>query len=80
MTGKPTTLPPESIVPILTVSERLRLFCVASDTDWLKAGIRPATIQVMMVRGLIEREHGASYRLTDQGRAVLDALLTKGRL
>ena len=30
----------------------------------------------MMVRGLVERDTGAtSYRLTDQGRAVLAALL-----
>jgi hypothetical protein len=30
----------------------------------------------MLVRGLIDRATGAtSYKLTDQGRAVLDALL-----
>ncbi len=30
----------------------------------------------MMVRGLLERASGAtSYKLTDQGRVVLDALL-----
>lgn len=51
------------------------LFCLASGTDWVKAGVTYATAQVMMVRGLIEREHGASFRLTDQGRAVLGALL-----
>jgi hypothetical protein len=34
----------------------------------------------MMVRGLIERETDATnYRLTDQGRAVLDALLAGGK-
>jgi predicted transcriptional regulator len=37
-----------------------------------------ATVQHMMGRGLIEREHGAtSYRLTGQGRAVLEALLKR---
>jgi hypothetical protein len=33
------------------------------------------TARAMLVRGLIEREHGAGFRLTDQGRAVLAALL-----
>ena len=62
----------------LSVPELL-LFCLASDTDWRAASIAHATAQQMMVRGLIERATGAtSYRLTDHGRAVLDALLARG--
>jgi len=60
----------------LTVPERVLLFCLASDTDWQKAGVTHATAQHMMVRGLIEREGGAgSYALTAEGRAVLRELL-----
>ncbi len=73
-----STVPnPESIGASLAVSERMLLFCVASRTDWLKAGVRPATAQAMLIRGLIEREHGISYRLTDEGRAVLEALIKR---
>jgi hypothetical protein len=39
--------------------ERLLLFCLASDTDWQKTGVTHAT-QHMMVRGLIERDRGAT--------------------
>ena len=52
------------------------VFCLATDTDWQAAGITHAIAQHMMVRGLVERDTSAtSYRLTDQGRAVLAALL-----
>jgi hypothetical protein len=37
------------------VSERVLLFCLASDTDWQRAGVTHTTAQHMMVRGLIER-------------------------
>jgi hypothetical protein len=66
----------ESIAAELTVPERILLFCLASDTDWQKAGVTHATAQHMMVRGLIERDQAASrFVLTAQGRAVLSALL-----
>jgi hypothetical protein len=67
-----------SIAAELTVPERLLLFCLASDTDWQAASVTHATAQHMMVRGLIEREAASRFKLTDQGRAVLAALLTKG--
>jgi hypothetical protein len=70
---------PHSIAAALTVPERVLLFCLASDTDWVKAGVTHATAQRMMVRDLIEREHAASFRLTDQGRAMLAALLKSSR-
>ena len=70
---KPT---PDLIAAALTVPERLLLFCLASDTDWQAASITHATAQHMMVRALIERDHAAMrYAPTDQGRAVLGALL-----
>ena len=70
-----TAASPESIAASLAGSERMLLFCLASRTDWHKAGVRPATAQAMLIRGLIERESGTAYQLTDQGRAVLDALI-----
>jgi len=59
-----------------TPRHRKCLRVIATDTDWQAASITHATAQQMMVRGLFERATGeASYRLTDQGRAVLEALL-----
>ena len=66
----------ESIAAALTVPERVLLFCLASGTDWRRAGVTHSTAQQMLVRGLVDREGTAdSYVLTDQGRAVLAALL-----
>jgi hypothetical protein len=71
----------QQIAAGLTVPERVLLFCLASDTDWQRAGVTHATAQQMMIRGLIEREGNAgAYVLSDQGRQVLAALLAKRRL
>jgi hypothetical protein len=44
--------------------------------DWQAASITHATAQQMIVGGLTERDHAAMrYAVTDQGRAVLGALL-----
>jgi hypothetical protein len=52
------------------------LFCVASDTDWQKAGVTHPTAQQTMIRGLVDREGAAgSYVRTDEGRGVFAALL-----
>ena len=68
-----------SIAAAVAVPERVMLFCLASDTDWQKAGVTHATAQHLMVRGLIDRGAAAgAYVLTDQGRAVLAALLGDG--
>jgi hypothetical protein len=66
----------EIIAAELTVPERVLLFCLASGTNWVKAGITHTTAQHMLVRNLVERDHAAAdFVLTDQGRAVLAALL-----
>jgi hypothetical protein len=70
---------PKSIAAELTVPERMLLLCLAFKADWVKAGVTYASAQVAMVRGLIEREHGMTDRLTEEGRAVLDALLKRQR-
>jgi hypothetical protein len=75
MAKRPTA---ESIAAELTVPERILLFCLASDTDWQKAGVTHATAQHMMVRDLIERGQAASrFVLTERGRAVLTALIDR---
>jgi hypothetical protein len=73
MAKTPTT---DTIVAELTVPERVLLFCLASGTDWVKAGVTHATAQHLLVRNLVVRDHAAAdFVLTDQGRAVLVALL-----
>jgi hypothetical protein len=67
----------ESTAAGLTVPERVLLFCLASGTDWQKAGVTHATAQCLMVRGLIERTAAGSYLLTEEGRAVFAALLER---
>ena len=70
---------PQSIGAGLSVPERVLLFCLASRTDWTKAGVTQAAVRHMMVRSLVERGPAAGrYVLTGQGRAVLDALLAPG--
>ena len=68
-----------TIAAELSVSERVLLFCVASGTEWTRAGVTGATATAMMVKGLIERSSAGDLNITKNGRAVLDALLnTKG--
>jgi hypothetical protein len=55
----------------LSVSERVLLFCVASDTDSIKAGVSSAT-EVMIVKNLLEGDQGGHLAITDFGRRVLD--------
>jgi hypothetical protein len=51
MAKRPTA---EMIAEGLTVPERVLLFCVASDTDWRRAGVKATTAQRMLIRGLIQ--------------------------
>jgi hypothetical protein len=47
----------------LIVPERVLLFCLASNTDWQRAGVTQVCAQQMMIRGLVDRQ-GSSYVLT----------------
>jgi hypothetical protein len=67
MPKAPTT---ETIAAGLSVPERILLFCLASGTDWVKAGIPTIT-----ARNLVDHDHATRFVLTEQGRAVLAALL-----
>jgi hypothetical protein len=58
-----------------TLSERILLFCVASNTDWKHAAIPAEIVTTMVVKGVIERDTGGHLALTDSGRAGLRAML-----
>jgi hypothetical protein len=57
------------------VSERMLLFCVASNTDWKHPAIPGEIVTTMVVKGLIDRDPAGVLTLTDRGRAVLRAML-----
>jgi hypothetical protein len=59
----------------LTVPQRMLLFCLASGTDWAKAGVTRTTVQHLLVRNLVARNYATQLVLTEHGRAVLAALL-----
>ena len=76
MPARPT---PKSIAATLSVPQRLLLFCVASGSDYRKAGINGASVQLAIIRGLVERDDAtARLVLTDHGRAVLTTLIANG--
>jgi len=72
MSKRPT---PESNPLDLTVRERVLLSCIASETDWQRAGITGETVTTMAVKGLIERDAGGHLALTARGRSALRAML-----
>jgi hypothetical protein len=75
----PTLKPPSpaTIAAQLTVPERMMLFCAASNTDSIRAGVKAVTARELLVKGLIERVSLSisHYRLTEQGRAVFNELV-----
>jgi hypothetical protein len=66
-----------TIAAELSVPYRVLLFCVASGTEWARAGVTGATATAMVVRGPNERDSADDLTLTKDGRAVLDALLIR---
>jgi hypothetical protein len=58
----------------LTVRERVLLFCVASRTDWQRAGVPEETV-TRMTRDLVMCDTLGRLALTARGRAVLRAML-----
>jgi hypothetical protein len=65
----------DRIVAQLSVLERVLLFRVASGTDYAKVGVTLFTVQHLLVRNLVARNHTTPLMLTEHGRAVLAALL-----
>jgi hypothetical protein len=73
--AKPKSDNPGAQAQALSIPARLLLFCVATRTDWERAGIPRATLTTMVVRGLIERDVAGGLTITNQRRATLMALL-----
>jgi hypothetical protein len=65
----------EALAATLSIPERQLLFCIASKTDWKKVGITPATVMVMVSRGLVARDPASEHYFTEEGRAVFKALV-----
>ena len=69
--SKPDPLLTPEALASLSVRERVLLFCLASGTDWERAGVTQ-----MLIRGVVDRDHaGAHFKLTPFGREVFAALL-----
>jgi hypothetical protein len=67
---------PEAMAAELSVAQRVLLFCVASSTDYGKVGITNASVQLAILRNLVQRDEQSSrLLLTLHGRAALTALL-----
>jgi hypothetical protein len=71
----PKRPPQDSTAVDLTVRERILLFCIASRTDWQKAGVPGETVIDMIEKGLIVDHPFDRLALTMRGRAVLKAML-----
>jgi hypothetical protein len=65
-------------VDSLSVAERVLLFCVASDTDPIMAGVSSAT-QVMILKNLLERDQRGHLAITEFGCLVLTSLINAER-
>src|SRR5260370_629113 len=73
----PKRPPQKPTAPDLTVRERVLLFCVASRTDWQKAGVPGETIIEMIEKGLVV-DHALDWlALTASGCAVLISLASR---
>jgi hypothetical protein len=51
------------------------LFCLASDTDPVKAGVPHSIAQVLIIKNLIGKDRTGRHVLTDLGRGVLQILI-----
>jgi hypothetical protein len=61
-------------VDSLSVSERVLLFCVASNTSPTEAGVS-SSAQVMIVKNLLKGDQGGHLAIADFGRRVLESLI-----
>ena len=71
---------PEDIAAELTPPKRVLLFCVASGTDWGRFGIQSATVQLAILRDLVERDPTDETHLvvTHQGARGAGSTARKG--
>jgi hypothetical protein len=66
---------PVAQAAVLGIPKWRLLFCIASHTEWARAGITATTATTMVVRRLVERDADGELALTKQGLAGLAALL-----
>jgi hypothetical protein len=67
---------PAEIAARLNVHERVLLFCLASGTDWQRAGVHIAAAARLVVSDLVEREQSpARFKLTPLGAEAFAALV-----
>jgi hypothetical protein len=71
----PKRPPQDPTASDLSVHERILLFCIASRTDWQKAGVPGETVIDMIEKRLIVDHRFDRLALTMRGRAVLKAML-----
>jgi hypothetical protein len=65
-----------TIAAQLNVPERVLLFCLSSRTEWVQAGVTGATVAMMLVRGLVERDSTVGgIKMTPKGREVFKVLI-----
>ncbi len=72
------SLPAQVVATSLTSRQRVALFCAAAGISHNAVGVLDHTMQVLMIRGLLEHR-GGRYVLTEQGRAVFAAILEGGK-
>jgi hypothetical protein len=56
-------------------NRRVLLFCLASGTEWAKAGVTGATATMRLVRGLVERDSTGGLKMTLQRHEVFKVLI-----
>ena len=66
---------PTETAAALGVSERMLLFCVASNTDWKHTAIPGEIVTTIVVRGPDRGDAAGHLALTDRGQAVLRTML-----
>jgi hypothetical protein len=59
----------------LSMTERMLLFCIGSQTSWERTAVTRATITSLVITGLIQRDPAGTLRLTKEGRASLLTML-----
>jgi hypothetical protein len=59
----------------LSMTERILLFCVGSQTSWERTAVTRATVMSLVITGLIQRDPAGTLRLTKEGRASLLTML-----
>jgi hypothetical protein len=64
-----------TIAAQLNVPERVLLFCLVSGTEWAQAGVTGATVTMMLVRGLVERDSTGGLKMNPKGREVFKVLI-----